>query len=120
MQVWAEVFHPSCRRRSERRPTRVTGTFGQVHERIVVDVTDLSLEGVRLSTPVALLPGTHIWLKLPRLASREAVVIWAEGMECGCEFADPLHPMTFDVLTRRRAGGRELSPERSGIRKKDP
>ena len=112
IQLQAELFHPTCRRRSERRRPRALATFGRGLERITVKVTDLSLEGVRLTSPVPVLPGTHIWLKMPLLACREAVVVWSRGSQIGCEFSDPLHPMMFETLTRPRSGSETLRPER--------
>jgi hypothetical protein len=61
---------------------------------------------------VPVLPGTHIWLKLPLLACREVVVRWCEGSQMGCEFTDPLHPMMFETLTRARGSGETLMPGR--------
>jgi hypothetical protein len=110
MHIKAELY--PCRRRSERRRPRAMATFGQGTERIPVEITDLSLEGVRVQSPVAVLPGTHIWLKMPLLACREAVVVWCDATEMGCEFADPLHPMMFETLTRARAEEVTLMPGR--------
>ena len=113
MQLKAELIHDECRRRSERRRTAARGTFGQGFDRVVVDIVDLSLEGARLATDIALEPGTRIWLKLPMLSSRAATVVWSSGFEVGCEFCDTLCPMTFEVLTRPRACGATLSPART-------
>lgn len=110
MQVQAEIFR--CRRRSERREPRAMATFGQGLEKILVEVSDLSLEGLRLTSPVPVLPGTHIWLKLPLLACREAVVRWCDGPQLGCEFLDALHPMMFDTLTRALPENETLTPGR--------
>ena len=110
MQVRVEMA--GCRRRSERRRPKAMATFGQGFDKIMVDVTDLSLEGLRLRSPVPVLPGTRIWLKLPLLACREAVVRWCEGAEIGCEFADPLHPMMFETLTRAGDAQATLMPGR--------
>lgn len=114
MQLKAELIHDGCRRKSERRKTAARGTFGQGFDRVVVEIVDLSLEGVRLATDVPLKPGTRIWLKMPMLSSRAATVVWSSGSEVGCEFCDSLSPMTFEVLTRPRAFGAMLSPERTG------
>ena len=110
MQLKAEM--QACRRRSERRQPRAMATFGHGLDRILVEITDLSMEGLRIVTPVPVLPGTHIWLKMPLLACREAVVIWSNGTEMGCALVEPLHPMMFDTLTRARADDRTLMPGR--------
>ena len=110
MQVRVEIS--GCRRRSERRRPKAMATFGQGFDKIMVEVTDLSLEGLRLTSPVPVLPGTHIWLKLPLLACREATVVWCDGERIGCEFADPLHPMMFETLTRSGDGDTTLLPGR--------
>ena len=87
-------------------------TFGRGFDKIMVEVTDLSLEGLRLNSPVPVLPGTHIWLKLPLLACREAVVRWCEGSQVGCELIEPLHEMMFETLTRARGPSETLLPGR--------
>jgi hypothetical protein len=110
MRLKAEM--EACRRRSERRQPRAMATFGHGLDRILVEITDLSLEGLRIASPVPVLPGTHIWLKMPLLACREAVVVWCDGEEMGCELIEPLHPMMFDTLTRARADERRLMPGR--------
>lgn len=110
MQLKAEIH--ACRRRSERRRPRAMATFGHGLERIMVEITDLSMEGLRIASPVAVLPGTHIWLKMPLLPCREAIVVWSDGEEMGCELVEPLHPMMFETLTRARADERRLMPGR--------
>ena len=110
MQLKAKT--QACRRRSERRQPLAMATFGHGLDRILVEITDLSIEGLRVASPVPVLPGTHIWLKMPLLACREAVVIWCDGEEMGCELVEPLHPMMFDTLTRTRADARTLMPGR--------
>ena len=110
MQVQAELR--ACRRRSERRQPHAMATFGQGLEKILVEITDLSLQGVRVPSPVAVLPGTQISLKMPLLACRQAVVIWCDGEQMGCEFADPLHPMMYETLTRPRENDATLMPGR--------
>ncbi len=112
MQITAEMYQPVCRRRSERRRPRAMATFGQGLQRIFVEVTDLSLEGLRITSPIPVLPGTHIWLKMPLLACRQAIVVWCDGTQMGCQFADPLHPMMFDTLTRARGNDSTLMPGR--------
>jgi hypothetical protein len=87
-------------------------TFGRGLERVIVKITDLSLEGVRLTSPIPVLPGTHIWLKMPLLACREAVVVWCNGSQIGCEFSNPLHPMMFETLTKPRCQDETLMPGR--------
>ena len=110
MQVQAELG--ACRRRSERRRPHAMATFGQGLEKILVEITDLSMEGVRVASPVAVLPGTQIWLKMPLLACRQALVVWCDGEQMGCEFADPLHPMMYETLTRARENDATLMPGR--------
>jgi hypothetical protein len=110
MQLQAELY--PCRRRSERRRPQAMATFGHGLERILVEISDLSMEGLRVSSPVPVLPGTHIWLKMPLLACREAVVVWCDGEQMGCQFSEPLHPMMFETLTRVRSDDQRLMPGR--------
>jgi hypothetical protein len=69
----------------------------------MVEITNLSLEGARLRTPAPLTAGSHVWLKMPMLASRKALVVWANGLHAGCEFTEPLDAMIMEVLTRARS-----------------
>ena len=110
MALQAELY--ACRRRSERRRPHAMATFGHGLERILVEISDLSMEGLRVCGPVPVLPGTHIWLKMPLLACREAVVVWCDGDQMGCQFSEPLHPMTFETLTRARSDDERLMPGR--------
>ena len=102
VQLKAELFEDACRRKTERQETSTAASYFVGRNRIEVRITNLSVEGARLTTPRSLIPGCRIWLKMPMLASREAVVIWSRGSEAGLEFCDSLHPMIVEAITRVR------------------
>ena len=102
VQLKADLFEDACRRRSERRDTATASSYIEDGTRIEVLITNLSLQGARLTTPQPLAQGRHIWLKMPMLSSRRAAVIWARGSEAGVEFCEELHPMIVEVIARVR------------------
>ena len=63
-----------------------------------IDVVDLSASGFRAETSFTLWPGRVVWLTLPALAGREAVVAWRDKFKYGCAFQKPLHPAVFDHI----------------------
>lgn len=74
-------------------------------KRVAVQVTDLSLEGFRVAAHFNLWPGSHVWLSLPGLESRRAVVAWANGDVAGLSFDEPLHPSVLDMIVGRFCAG---------------
>lgn len=93
----------------ERRAHRVPLSFGAgLRQRgasgVSVTVMDLSTDGFRVSTHLALDAGTHVWLRLPSLEPIHAVVKWSRGHEVGCAFDQPLHPAVLDMLVHKLAG----------------
>lgn len=93
------------RRQTERQETSAEATYLERQNRVQVQITNLSSKGVRLTVAQPLFPGRRIWLKMPMLASREAVVIWVRGSEAGCEFNEVLHPMIVEAITRSHPRG---------------
>jgi len=61
-------------------------------------VTQLSVGGARLITPVPMLVGQQVEIKLPLLEARPATIIWVSKRLAGCEFLEPLHPALLRVL----------------------
>ena len=120
IQLRAELIHEPCRRRTERRQTSDKATFCRGLRRVTVDILNLSLEGARLGTSEPFVVGSRIWLKLPMLASREAVVIWTSGSAAGCEFSEPLHPMVFEVITRAGAASGRAQPQTAATGPSEP
>ena len=72
---------------------------------VAVEILDLSTDGFRASTHLALEPGTDVWLRLPGLEPYQAQVAWAKGQYVGCAFARPLHPAVLDMIVGRTRGG---------------
>jgi hypothetical protein len=62
------------------------------------EVHDLSEKGFMAHTDMPLEPGTVIWLKLPGLEPQSSRVVWVRDGKAGCEFANPLHPATLELL----------------------
>jgi hypothetical protein len=73
------------------------------------EVIDLSTDGYKAVTDLALLPGATVWLKLPGLEPQNSRVVWAEDGTAGFQFAAPLHPLTLELLV---ATARKPTPKR--------
>lgn len=62
------------------------------------ELFDLSSTGFRMFTFSRQAVGKRIWVSLPGLEPREAVVRRAAGDNYGCEFVEPLHPSVASHL----------------------
>ena len=62
------------------------------------DMFDLSSSGFRMFTFSHQAIGKRIWVSLPGLQPRQAVVRRQEGNNYGCEFIEPLHPSVANHL----------------------
>jgi len=87
-------------RRGERRLLDGQAQCRRGAIRETVELRDISPGGARLLALSPLRVGHAIWLKLPGIEAQEAHVVWTVGCESGCEFARPLHPAVFDLLSR--------------------
>lgn len=89
-----------------------SGHFGRLIEasyrrgvlRAKVSLTDLTSCSARISTMESLKPGTTLWLTLPGLEPRHAVVEWSAGFTAGLRFDAPLHPAVLDAVIDGRTG----------------
>jgi hypothetical protein len=91
-------------RRTRRRAVNVAALIedaGAAFSGVVV--TDLSETGCRASVSTPMEPGTAFILKLPGMEILRAEVIWSEGIEIGCQFADEVHPGTINQILGRGA-----------------
>ena len=86
--------------RAERSKVDASAAIRIGLRRGAVEVTDLSLTGVKIKTLDPLEPGTSLWLKLPMLEALELRVAWYRHFEAGCEFVRPLHPAVASVVTK--------------------
>ncbi len=63
-----------------------------------VVVTEISTDGARLITPVPMLVGCDVRLKLPLLEPVHGTIAWVSSRLAGCEFFEPVHPAVLRVL----------------------
>ena len=66
-------------------------------ETFEVTVIDLSEKGCRISSPHQLEAKAVIWLKIPGVVARKAVVVWTAGTEAGCVFASAFHSSALEA-----------------------
>lgn len=88
-------------RRSERRVVNVRVQYRRRVARLGAAAVDLSRHGLRLDCSDRLEVGETVWVTLPGLEPRRAIVMWTEGFQAGCAFPEPLHPAVFDAVVRR-------------------
>ena len=92
-------------RREERLSTRAGAVCRRGSQREQVHILDISRHGARFTFLTRYRPAEHVWLRLPLLAPLEARIVWVNKLEAGCEFAAPLHPSIFAVISRTMASG---------------
>ena len=80
---------PGGRRRAKRAPILMAAALHTVGSSRTVTITDVSTSGARLSSPLPLEAGQHVWLKIPS-ADVFARVQWLEGDAYGLCFDKPL------------------------------
>ena len=86
-------------RSAERRIVNLAARLREPGARIAdAEVIDLSTDGFKAETALALEPGATVWLKLPGLEPQNSRVVWAEDGKAGFQFAAPLHQATLDLL----------------------
>lgn len=95
----------TSRRSSRLRVDMEAGLRKSGSKRVAVQVTDLSVDGFRVAAQFNLWPGSHVWLSLPGLEPRHAVVAWAKGDIAGLSFEEPLHPSVLTMVVRRSCPG---------------
>lgn len=61
-------------------------------------LSDLSVDGCRIASAVAVLPGTALLIRLGEHQPMLAVVRWCQGGAIGCEFGEPLPPGVVEGL----------------------
>ncbi len=66
-----------------------------------VTVTDISLAGFSCDAVTGSHVGTRCWLSLPNTSGLQAEIIWNDGSNVGCAFANLLHPAVLDALLER-------------------
>jgi len=90
---------PQKGRRAERVPVELgAGLRQRGAAGVSVQIMDLSTDGFRVATHLALANGTDVWLRLPGLEPCHARVVWAEGHLVGCAFERPLHPAVLQMV----------------------
>jgi PilZ domain len=68
--------------------------------KFAIELHDLSVTGFRCGTSYTMRVGDSVWLTIPGLEAREARVVRRNGLEYGCEFAEPLHVAVLDHIAK--------------------
>lgn len=74
--------------------------------RYQVQILDFSPHGCRVELVERVKPGDRLWVSLPGIETLEATTCWVDNFIAGVEFAQPLHPSVFAMLTARMLGSR--------------
>lgn len=99
-----EASQQMIERRSPRCVVNVRAQYRRRVARLGAEVIDLSEHGLRLRCPDRLAIGETVWVTLPGLEPRRAVVMWSAEFIAGCSFPEPLHPAIFDAVVARCGG----------------
>lgn len=70
--------------------------------RTTVNVHDLSCASARLEGQERPAPDVTVWLTLPGLEARAAIVEWCEGFRSFVRFVQPFHPAVLDAVLHGR------------------
>jgi len=90
--------HPNASRRSERLGVHAKVQYRRSTVRMAGVTLDLSCHGVRLAAIERMRIGEVLWITLPGLQPRRAVVKWVDRFDVGCEFDEALHPAVLDRI----------------------
>ncbi|NNC72408.1 MAG: pilus assembly protein PilZ [Sphingomonadaceae bacterium] len=104
MRIAAQLHseEPTSDREAERRPVGMrVGFRKRGYDQAKADVLDLSAKGFKIDTAMSLGVGTEVWLTLPGMTSRPAIVKWSENFIAGCEFIEPLHIAVLEDFLKR-------------------
>lgn len=100
--MFAAEYEPAevtSRRGAPRAPVSLDAGIGRGRMvRTLCKVTDLSVQGARISSYSSLQRGITIWLTLPIVGMIAATVIWADEFEAGCLFRSALDATSFAQL----------------------
>lgn len=108
--MFSADFEPfeANKRRSARSPIEVDATLDG-SRRTLCRVSDISVGGLRIRTYSALKVGAKIWLTLPLIGRVSATVKWADDVNAGCQFAEPLSADVIEALASKAEQGASLS-----------
>lgn len=90
--------HPVLPRRSPRHGISAKVQYRRSTVRMAGVTLDLSCHGVRLAAMERLRVGEPLWITLPGLPPRRAVVKWVDRFDVGCEFDEALHPAVLERI----------------------
>lgn len=82
----------------------ITATYRRGVLRAKVALSDLTCFSARIDSMDAVKPGTLVWITLPGLEARPAIVDWTSGFTAGLRFEAPLHPAVLDAILDGRIG----------------
>ncbi|HYD23342.1 MAG TPA: PilZ domain-containing protein [Croceibacterium sp.] len=99
---------------AERRPTLRTDDRHPLEARVLLKLfgsqsrftgvlSDLSVEGCRVTTPQPLQTGTQLLVRLPGVGFWQGAVAWRRDDTAGIEFQRRLHPATVEQFALRHS-----------------
>jgi hypothetical protein len=93
---------PRDQRRGARAEVRIAAELREAGStmRFDIDVTDISIVGLRCETSFSLIPGHRVFLSLPSLGAVPCEVMWRDKFSYGLEFERPLHSAVLDYIAR--------------------
>ena len=80
----------------------IEATYRRGILRAKVNVRELDCRSASIDCMENPLPGTRVWLTLPGLESRAAMVVSSEGFRAVLCFTEPFHPAVLDAFLNGR------------------
>lgn len=87
---------------------------GNRHQRALV--ANLSVSGLRLQTLSPLRIEQRLWVRIGNIEPREITVLWINGFDAGCAFANPLAEYVLEHILKTA----EMNTSAIGHWKDDP
>lgn len=75
-----------------------TGFRKQGNPASKAELLNISATGFAADCAMNIAQGDRVWLMLPGLEAKEAIVIWARDFHIGCEFVEPFADYVFESV----------------------
>lgn len=82
----------------------ISATYRRGVLRAKASLSELTCRSARIDSMETLKPGMLVWITLPGIEARPAVVDWTSGFTAGLRFEAPLHPAVLDAIVDGRLG----------------
>lgn len=82
----------------------IAATYRRGVLRAKATLSELTCRTARIDSMENLKEGMLVWITLPGIEARPAIVDWTSGFTAGLRFEAPLHPAVLDAILDGRMG----------------